>query len=136
MHIIFKAPRYIASREFKDLYLKSEVRFVKTREQIQGTDSVQQSIVAKSQAEKYWSRHEWKRPDKAGLLSKHPLSRQPLWQEILRTVGLPVLGGEATLDYHYSTVQERWLDYLELLSFWQLKRYFNFNKMARPSSDF
>lgn len=124
MHLIFRVPRSVSSREFKDIWLRSEVRLVKTREQIQDSASTQQPLVAKSAAEKYCSRHEWQLPSRGTLEARHPLSRLPLWQEILQAVGSPGLAGDA-LDNHFSNVQKRWGEYLELLSIWQVRRYFN-----------
>ena len=127
MHLIFRVPRSVSSREFKDIWLRSEVRPVKTREQIQDSASTQQPLVAKSFAEKYCSRHEWQLPPRGALGNRHPLSNLPLWQEILQAVGSPVSASDA-LDDHFSNVQKRWGEYLELLSIWQVRRYFSRNK--------
>ena len=123
MHLLFKAPRFICTREFKDIYLRSEMRQGKTREQIAESKSKDESIVNKSVLEAYWSRHEWKLPDSKTLQSKHPSSRLPLWLDILKTVGSPVLDSDAYSDYCV-TVESVWPEYLKLLSRWQLTRYF------------
>ena len=57
------------------------------------------------------------------LRSKHPLSRLPLWQDILKTVGSPGSASD-TLEMHYSTLQDKWSQYVDLLSVWQFKRSF------------
>ena len=124
MHLIFKAPRFLSSREFRDLWLRSEVRLAKSREQIQESESKQEPIVTRSAAEKYCARHEWQLPSRGALENKHPLSRLPLWKDILRTVGSPVLDSDI-LDDKFPVVEAAWPDYLEFLSMWQLRRYFN-----------
>ena len=124
MHLIFRVPRSVSSRNFRDIWLRSEVRLAKTREQIEESQSKQQPLVGLSAAEKYCRRHEWKLPSKGALETRHPLSRVPFWHEILHAVGSPVLDG-GDLEQHLANVQKRWGEYLELLSMWQVRRYFN-----------
>ena len=124
MHLIFRVPRSVCSRDFRDLWLRSEVRLAKSHKEIEESASKQQPLVAKSAVEKYCLRHEWKLPTKGALETRHPLSRLPLWQDVLRSVGAPVLGGDV-LGQHLPKVEKRWGEYLDLLSMWQVRRYFH-----------
>ena len=87
MHLIFGAPRFICSREFRHLYLKAETRQAKTKEKLLEEGSASAKIVEKSQAEQYVTRHEWEVPSDATLRKHHPLSGQPLWH-FVRSEGL------------------------------------------------
>ena len=124
MHLLFKAPRFVCSRDFGDLRLKSEVRMPKTVEQIGNSEGKTDPFSLRSFAEKYWSRHDWKLPERGELAKRMPSSGRPLWQEILRCTGSPVLDSD-TLDLKMPLVSQSWPTYLELLSLWQVKRLFN-----------
>ena len=124
MHLIFGAPRFICSREFRHLYLKAETRQAKTKETLLEEGNASAKIVEKSQAEQYVTRHEWEVPSDATLRKHHPLNGQPLWQFLLRRVGAPVSDSAEFLETR-TLVHNRWQDFLELTSWWELKRYFN-----------
>ena len=81
-------------------------------------------IVEKSQAEQYAMRHEWEVPSDATLRKLHPLNGQPLWKFLLRRVGAPVSDSADFLEAR-SLVYDRWHHFLELTSWWELKRYFH-----------
>jgi len=81
-------------------------------------------VVEKSQAEHYVTRTEWDVPSDVQLLKRHPLTGEPLWAFILRRVGAPV-SDSATLAGSKADVGRNWLHFLELLSWWELKRCFN-----------
>ena len=123
MHLIFKVPRYISTRDFGDLRLRTEFRATKTKEQIKKAEDQDDLLSQPSYAEKYCARGQWELPCTDSLLARRPSSSLPLWRDILKTVGKPVLDGEL-LETHYATVADSWPEYLELLSLWQLKRYF------------
>ena len=53
MHLLFGAPRFICSRTFKHLYLKSEVRQPKSKDALRKESDVTTSVVEKSGAEHY-----------------------------------------------------------------------------------
>ena len=124
MHLIFGAPRFLCSRQFRDLYLNSEFRQAKSREQIAQTESTAETIVCRSGHEVYTSRTTWKRPTQKALLEKHPLTCSPLWQEILIATNAPV-SVSASFEEQVESVGRAWPEYIELLSWWQLRRYFN-----------
>jgi len=125
MHLIFGAPRYVCSREFKHLYLTSEVRQLKSKQQINEADSKKEGITAKSGAELYVARDKWACPSEMALRSRHALSRKPFWITILEATDFsPVLESES-LEDNMDAVKEAWPDYVQLLSWWQLKRFFN-----------
>ena len=86
MHLLFGLPRFICSREFKDLWLQSEVRVAKCAGQIFQGASTQEPIACRSAMEVYVNRHCWTVPTRNALLQEHPLVRQPWWREILRLV--------------------------------------------------
>ena len=126
MHLIFKVPRFICSREFRDIWLRSEVRQAKSRSEIEQADSNQDSIASKTLMEVYASRDKWSLPEAHALRSKHPLSRLPLWQDNRKTVGSPGSASD-TLDAHDSRLGGKWAQYVDLLSVWQFKWYFERN---------
>ena len=103
MHLLFGAPRFLCSREFKDLWLRSEVRIAKSPGQITedyATSKSQalpakESIVCKSGAEIYVHRHTWEVPSRRAFLQKHPRTRAPWWQEILAVVGASVCDSDS-----------------------------------------
>ncbi len=123
MHLLFAAPRYISSREFRDIYLRSEARQAKSKEQIEHAESGQEPIAGKSAAETYIRRDSWELPTRHALQGQHALTRQPLWREVLKTVQVPV-SDSTTLDEAFPIVSEKWGEYVHLLSWWQFKRYF------------
>ncbi|MBM3302749.1 MAG: hypothetical protein FJY85_22725, partial [Deltaproteobacteria bacterium] len=64
MHLLFGVPRFLSSREFKDLWLRSEIRTAKRADQITEAVSLQEPIVSKSGAEVYVQRHTWAFPSR------------------------------------------------------------------------
>ncbi len=86
MHLLFGVPCYLCTREFKDLWLQSEVRTAKSAEQIRQGGSTVAPLVCRSNTEVYVHRSEWELPSRKALLEEHPLTRQPWWRLILRTV--------------------------------------------------
>ena len=125
MHLIFAVPRFLCSREFRHLFLKSEIRQAKTKEKLRHEGDATTSIVEKSQAEHYVTRHTWEVPSDRALLQHHPLTDEPLWKFILRRVGVAAPSDTATFSDIVPWVHRHWRDFLELLSWWELKRYFN-----------
>ena len=123
VHLLYGVPRYFCSREFRDLWLKSEVRQLKTKAQISKSESKQVSIATPSAAEVYVSRFAWSAPSQNALLDVHVATRRPLWREILRAAGEAVSEDDSVRS-HMSAVRKAWPSYLELLTWWQLKRYF------------
>ena len=57
-------------------------------------------------------------------MEKHPLTHRPLWREILAETYATV-SDSCSLDEQFDAVVESWPKYLDLLSWWQLKRYYN-----------
>jgi hypothetical protein len=123
MHLLFGAPRFLCSREFKDLWLHSEIRMAKSTEQIRATAVSAQPITCRSGAEVYVHRDDWELPSLKALKETHPLTRCAWWREILRTVQQPI-SDRQSLEERYYDVKEMWPKYLRLMSWWQLKRFF------------
>ena len=65
MHLIFGAPRFMSTREFRHLYLKAETRQPKTTAKLLAENNPEACIVEKSAAEHYVTRAEWKVPSAA-----------------------------------------------------------------------
>ena len=124
MHLIFAVPRFLSSREFRHLYLKSETRQAKAKQKLLSEGDATTSIVEKSQAEHYCTRHTWEVPSDRALQQHHPLTDEPLWKFILCRVGAPV-SDSATFSESVQWVHRHWHVFLEQLSWWELKRYFN-----------
>jgi hypothetical protein len=126
MHLLFGVPRFLCSREFKDLYLRSEIQMAKTPQQIRDGASTQEPIAGKSGAEIYVQRHIWELPRSHALLQPHPITRTPWWQEILTTVFIhsesPRLC-QGSMDAAVEDITRAWPTYLRLMSWWQLKRF-------------
>jgi hypothetical protein len=125
MHLIFGTPRYVCSREFRHLFLNSEIRPLKSRQQIDEADSKKEAITAKSGAEAYVERDKWACPSETALRSRHALTRKPFWITILEATEFPPVSDSASLEDNVDAVKEAWPDYVQLLSWWQLKRFFN-----------
>ena len=91
MHLIFGAPRYLCSRDFRHMYLKAETRQAKTKEKLLSDNDPTASILEKSQAQHYATRDKWDAPADATLQRCRPLTSEPFWKLILRR------GGRASL---------------------------------------
>ena len=111
VHLLSGTPRYLCSREFKILYMNSEIRLLKSKDQIAHAESKDESIAVRSRAEVYINRDQWNLPTRSALLTKHPLSRRPLWREILAIVASPVTDSD-TLDDHFERVEASWPAYV------------------------
>ncbi len=133
MHLIFGAPRFMCTREFRHLYLRAEARQPKTRATLLSEGDPAARVVDKSQAEHYVTRSEWTLPSDAALVKHHPLTGEPLWKFILRRAGAPV-PERATLRDAKDDVQNSWQLFLELLGWWELKRCFNRGGGSSPGS--
>ena len=107
MRLIFGAPRFICSREFRRLYLKAETRQAKTKEKLLAEGSVSAKIAEKSQAEQYATRREWGVPSDTTLKKHHPLNGHPLWWFVLQRVGVPV-SDSATFNDARSLIEDHW----------------------------
>ena len=122
MHLVFDVPRFFCSREFVDLWLKSEVRSAKTKDQILASE-IGDTLTGKSPQEVYLARCQLEIPSRSALLDIRPGTSKPLWRDVLEVTGQSLAAVEASLHDHYNDVLEAWPRYLELLSWWQLKRY-------------
>ena len=115
MHLIFGAPRFLSSRQFRDLYVRSEVRLAKSSEQIARAESKGESITSRSGHEVYIFRNTWSLPSTKALLQRHPLTQRLLWQEILLTLHEPI-SDSSSLPEHMDLLEVSWPRYLQLLS--------------------
>ena len=103
MHLIFAVPRFLSTREFRHLYLKSETRQPNRKEKLLAKVDVSASIFEKSQAEHYVTRHMWEVPSERALKTHHPLTDEHLWNFILRRVEQPV-SDSASLCFRHCAV--------------------------------
>ena len=78
MHPIFGVPRFFCSREFWDVWLKSQIRQVKSKELTAMSETKEASLTSRSSADGYTSRFDWKLPSQPALLDMHPSSKRPL----------------------------------------------------------
>ena len=106
------------------------MRKVKSPEDIAKAESRTESIATKSEAETYLQRVEWVLPCEEHLHHKHPLTKLPFWKEILQAAGRPVSDSDR-LPARMADVEASWSHRLGLLSWWQLKRYFNQSLFAK-----
>ena len=123
MHLIFAAPRWLCSRGFTDMWLKSEIRKIRSPEDISKASSSTEKLSLNSDAEKYWQRLEWSFPNEEDLLEKHPLTGCPFWRDILHSIVETVPSWHKVAD-RIQDVEAAWPGFLQLLSWWNLKRYF------------
>ena len=72
MHLIFGAPRFMSTREFRRLYLKAETRQPKTTPKLLAETDPEARIVEKSVVEHYVIRSEWKAPLVAAHSKQQP----------------------------------------------------------------
>lgn len=98
---------------------------MKNKKQIQDAESKTEGITTRSGAEVYIERHSWECPSWNALLSRHALTRKPFWLEILASKRNAPVSDSEPLDNHLEAVKKAWPHYLELLSWWQFKRFFN-----------
>ena len=106
MHLIFAVPRFLSSREFRHLYFKSETRQAKAKQKLLSEGDATTSIVEKSQAEHYCTRHTWEVPSDRALQQHHPLTDEPLWKFILCRVGAPVSDSASAVEPRQTTLQK------------------------------
>ena len=85
-HLVFGVPRFFCSRDFRDLWLKSEIRQVKSKEQIGLCETQDASLTSRSGADVYITRFGWKLPPQTALLAVHPASKRPLLDRNCRCV--------------------------------------------------
>ena len=85
MHLLFGTPRFLRSREFRHLYMNTEIRQLKSKSQVAEAESKDETITTRSGAEVYIQRDQWTVPSSSTLRMRHPLIHRPLWQEILTT---------------------------------------------------
>jgi hypothetical protein len=111
VHLLSGTPRYLCSREFRNLYMNSELRALKSKDQIEHAESTADGIAAQSGAEVYTNRDQWSFPTNSALQSKHPLSRRPLWREILTIAASPVSDSD-TMEEHLDAVAASWPVYV------------------------
>ena len=78
MHLLFGVPRFLCSREFKDLWLRSEIQMAKTPQQIRDAASTQEPIACKSGAEIYIHRHIWEVPSRQACFAASPRQQKTL----------------------------------------------------------
>jgi hypothetical protein len=124
MQLFFGVPRFFCSREFKDLWLKSEIRQVKDKSAIATGETKEAAVAGKSDAEVYASRSARQLPSTSALLDTHPATKRPLWHDILTAAGT-VVASDASVSDNYAVVEKSWPDFLECMSWWQFKRYFH-----------
>ena len=122
MHLIAGVPRYFSGREFRDLWLKSKLWHLKSREEIEKSENKACSLASRSIADLYISRFEWKLPSQSALSDMHPSIKRPLWIEILAAAGRTPAGIDS-LGNQQKAVQTSWQELLQLMSWWQFKRY-------------
>ena len=123
MHLIFGVPRWLCSRGFTDMWLKSDLRKIRSPADISRANSNAERLSLTSDAEKYWQRMEWSFPGEGDLLENHPLTGRPFWRDILHWDNRKVPSWHKLLD-ELENVEAAWPSYLQLLSWWNLKRYF------------
>jgi len=123
MHLIFAAPRWLCSRGFTDMWSGSEIRKIRSPEEISQASNSTGELVLNSDAEKYWQRLEWTFPNEEDLLEKHPLTGRPFWRDILNSSSEGRFSWHKLADY-IQEVEAAWPDFLQRLSWLNLKRYF------------
>ena len=130
MHLIFGVPRYICSRDFSDMWVRSDMRKIKSPQDIAKASDRSEKLAQETELEKYWSRLAWSLPQEQDLLQQHPLTGVPFWKSILldasKDKGSSLAAYEgSSLEAWMHEVKDAWSLYVELLSWWKLKRYFD-----------
>ena len=130
MHLIFGVPRYICSRDFSDMWVRSDMRKIKSPQDIAKASDRSEKLAQETELEKYWSRLAWSLPQEQDLLQQHPLTGVPFWKSILldasKDEGSSLAAYEgSSLEAWMHEVKDAWALYVELLSWWKLKRYFD-----------
>ena len=87
--------------------MNSEIRLLKSKDQIEHAESTADGIAAQSGVEVYTNWDQWSFPTNRAVQSKHPLSRRPLWREILTIAASPVSDSD-TMEEHLDVVAANW----------------------------
>ncbi len=95
--------------------MKSEIRQVKSKEQIGLCETQDASLTSRSGADVYITRFGWKLPPQTALLDVHPASKRPLWIEIVAAAGNN-LAQSASLFDHADAVGQSWPLFLQRMS--------------------
>ena len=123
MHLNFGVPRVLSSRSFTDMWLRSDMRKIKSPAQICQASSSSEKLALNSEVQRYWQRTEWTLPSEEHLLQKHPLTGLPLWRAILHCT-MDNIPSDEQLKDRRNEVADAWPKFLERLSWWQLKGIF------------
>ena len=86
------------------------------------SETKEASLTSRSSADVYRSRFDWQLPSQAALLAMHSASKRPLWVEILVAAWRQTAAAD-TLSSHNKAVTSSWPEFLQLVIWWQFKRY-------------
>jgi hypothetical protein len=130
MHLCFQLPRYLCSRDFRRLAVKSEYKKLRDIGELHPGLPENETLTLRGPAEVYLARRETLCPEEAHLHEPHPITGQPLWAFIADR-----LGGTRPSDWQGRQsqapdgVQEHvlpdWKRFVMTLSWWEFRRLFN-----------
>ena len=141
MHLCFQLPRYLCSRDFRRLAVKSEYKKLRDIGELQPGMPEDTALTMRGPAEVYRGRRETRCPEEAHLHERHPITGQPFWAFIADR-----LGGTRHSDWQGSQasggVREHvlpdWKSFVMTLSWWEFKRLFNNKNQSlrfKPQAD-
>ena len=123
MHLSFQLPRYLATREFRRLAVRSEVKRLVSSAAVATASSLDGPLLTRSAVDVYLSRTDFEEPSTAHLHEPHPSTGLPLWQFVLTYACQST--EHARLDDDASAeVSCQWPLFLERLSWWEYVRLF------------
>ena len=129
MHIAFRLPRFLCSREFKRMSVRSQMRRVRRVEDIVGDAAAEGRLLVRSSAQIYLSRDGLSLPPQTYLTESHPSMHLALWQYILlRSDRREAIHG----DMPAADVRECWSGFLVGLSWWDFERHFKVVASSHP----
>jgi hypothetical protein len=121
LHLAFRLPRFLSSRSFRRLAIRTESKRLKTPKELGPAGDVDVSLYGRSQADVYLSRGDLSFPSARYLQERHPVTGQTLSDYVVSVA----TGRSTASDSGCSEVEACWPDFLKRLSWWEFVRLFN-----------
>ena len=120
MHLAFRLPRYLCSRDFARLSTRSKARRVFKKEEVSAATVEKGILTHGTNYDSYLARSRFELPNNKNLCEHHCVSKVPLWQMILSCATEELTSFEAAS----ALLPLAWTTYLESLSWWDFRRLF------------
>ena len=122
MHLAFRLPRFLSSRSFRRLAVRTESKRLKTPKEVERAEDLDVSLYGRSQADVYQSRDELPKPSDKHMQELHPVTGQILSDYIV-FVATGRSSAPPVPDSGGSEVDACWPDFLKRLSWWDFTSF-------------